>query len=49
MFCVLVCLCVCLFFGEQIFIKKILWEGPGQRKKLHILGKVLDHFLDKKA
>ena len=37
--CLFVCLSVfwCLGYSrinEQIFIKKILWVGPGQRKKL---------------
>ena len=27
---------------------KILWVGPGQRKKLLIFGKDLDHILDTK-
>ena len=36
--------------NEQIFIKKILWVGPGQRKELHVLtfGKDLNHILDTK-
>ena len=32
----------------QIFIKIFLWVGPGQRKKLLIFGKDLDHILDTK-
>ena len=46
-----ICLSVCFWCldysrtNEQIFIK-ILWVGPGQRKKLLILGKDLDHILD---
>ena len=46
---------ICLFFwcldysrtNEQIFIK-ILWVGPGQRKKLLIFVKDVDHILDTK-
>ena len=44
------CVCVCLDYPRtngQIFIKK-LWEGPGQRKKLLIFGKNLNHILDTK-
>ena len=33
--------------NEHIFIK-ILWVGPGQRKKLLIFGKDLNHILDTK-
>ena len=50
LFCLFVCLFWCLDYSrtnEQIFIK-ILWVGPGQRKKLLIFGKDLDHIVDTK-
>ena len=53
--CLSICLVFfCLFFvclgysrtNEHIFIKNVLWAGTGQRKKLLILVKDLDHILD---
>ena len=53
-------LCVCLFVSEfflcvdysrsneQIFIINFMWEDPGQRKKLLIFVKDMDHILDTK-
>ena len=53
--CLFVCLSVlgflCLDYSrtnEQIFMKKILLEGPGQRKELLIFGKDRDNILDTK-
>ena len=54
--CLFAYLSACLFFkcldysrtNEQIFIKNVLWVGAGQRKKLPIWGKDLDHISDTK-